>query len=109
MQNTNSARVTLSTQPEKLTYSVKVINASRKSQYVIRKLRDSIPFFSVSNKKKYLFEHLQENVLDMGFIEPGHGVKGKQQWLTENADLEEMYALFKKKTRNCSLVLYSKG
>lgn len=42
-------------------------------------------------------EHLQEVVLDLGYIQPGHGVKGKQQWLVEDVDLDEMYTLFEKK------------
>ena len=29
----------------------------------------------------------------VGFIEPGHGAKGRQQWLTDSEDLKDMYSL----------------
>ena len=28
----------------------------------------------------------------VGFIEPGHGAKGRQQWLTDSEDLKDMYS-----------------
>ena len=33
----------------------------------------------------------------MGYIEPGHGVKGKQVWLVDDEDIAEMYTRFKAK------------
>ena len=36
-------------------------------------------------------------VLDIGYIEPGYGIKGKQMWLVEDTDLSEMYTCFKTK------------
>ena len=32
----------------------------------------------------------------LGYIEPGHGLKGKTQWLTGDDDLTEMYAKYGK-------------
>ena len=43
---------------------------------------------------------------DFGYIEPGHGMKGKQKWLHDNADIEEMYTHFLKK-RDVLLWCYS--
>ena len=44
---------------------------------------------------------------DFGYIiEPGHGMKGKQKWLHDNADIEEMYTNFLKK-RDVLLWCYS--
>ena len=31
----------------------------------------------------------------MGYIVPGHGLRGKQEWLCENSDLKEMYTQYK--------------
>ena len=98
MQNTNSATIILSpNRPDKVTYSVKVINVSRKSQYYVRKVRECVKFSSVSSLQEHLAKELEEVVLDIGYIEPGHGIKGKQMWLVENADLSEMYTRFKTK------------
>ena len=33
----------------------------------------------------------------VGFIEPGHGLKGKQHWISDEEDIETMYACFKGK------------
>ena len=34
----------------------------------------------------------------VGYIEPGHGAKGKQRWLTSIDDLKDMYRVHKGKT-----------
>lgn len=30
-------------------------------------------------------------ITQLGYLEPGHGVKGKQRWLSSPADLKDMY------------------
>lgn len=73
------------------------MNVSRKSQYVVRKLRsDTEKFLSIKALRECLAAQLGENILDVGYIEPGHGLKGKQIWLTEDDDFEDMYSRFKK-------------
>jgi hypothetical protein len=47
--------------------------------------------------KAHLAEVFEEVVLDVGYIEHGHGMKGKQVWLVEDADVAEKYARFKTK------------
>ena len=85
MQNTNLATITLSPlQPDEVTYSVKVINVSRKSQYYVRKVRECVKFSSVSFLQEHLAKELEEVALDVSYIEPGHGIKGKQMWLVED-------------------------
>ena len=76
---------------------MKVINVNRKSQYIVRKMCCSERFSSIVALKEYLTKELRETVLDIGYIEPGHGMRGKQLWLVEDIDLTEMYELFKKK------------
>jgi len=34
---------------------------------------------------------VEEDEIETGFIEPGHGVKGKQHWIVEDDDLQDMY------------------
>ena len=63
----------------------------------MRKIRESCRFSSVSSLKEHLTEALQEVILDVGYNEPGHGLKGRQVWLVEDADVIEMYSRFKKR------------
>ena len=62
-------------------YSVKVIpNASRKSEFTIERLRDCEEKFSdVSILKAKLQEVFLKDTqeIDVGYIEPGHGARGK--------------------------------
>lgn len=37
---------------------------------------------------------IDENGLSMGYVEPGHGYKGKQRWLYSDEDLREMYSTY---------------
>ena len=46
----------------------------------------------------------EQGKLTFGYIIPGHGLKGKQEWITEDGDLENMYEVFCKKKRNSHLV-----
>lgn len=42
--------------------------------------------------------------VELGYIEPGHGMKGRKQWLVSNNDIEEMY---KKHSGKHSILLWS--
>ena len=89
---------------DNLQYSVKVIpNALRKSNFTIEKLRDCDERFSdVSDLKAKLQELFLKETgeIDVGYIEPGHGARGKLRWLSNSADLEDMYTLFSIKNKN---------
>ena len=39
------------------------------------------------------------NVVDIGYLEPGHGMKGRKQWLNTDDDVEVMYE--KHAGKNC--------
>ena len=38
-----------------------------------------------------------EDEIELGFIEPGHGTKGRQQWLVDDDDLSDMYKSYEGK------------
>ena len=79
------------------TYNVKVINNSKKSVYDIRPLAHKQRFSSLSDLKTCVQEEIGPVMNDtMGFIEPGHGKKGKIRELCTE-DLSEMYVLYKRK------------
>lgn len=84
----------------KFSYSVKVINPAKKSEYVVQKLRVTKRFESVDEIKENLVSTIQglPSVIDqLGYIEPGHGAKGRQRWLSSYDDLKDMYSLHEKK------------
>lgn len=82
-------------------YSIKIVNPVRmsnsknvrvckwKSCQSLSELRNflgvRVPSVEVDGKKPD-FE-----TVDIGYIEPGHGMKGKKQWLITDDDIEEMY------------------
>ena len=84
-------------------YSVKVVNPSKKSDYFIRKWRTSVRFQSVQQLRRSLCEELNDMLvgdhseLEIGYIEPGHGTRGKQRWIFDDKDLADMYQVYSKK------------
>ena len=79
---------------------MKVINPVKKSEYVVQKLRITTAFKSIDEIKETLVSTVQglPSVIDqLGYIEPGHGAKGKQRWLSVYEDLKDMYLLHQKK------------
>lgn len=45
---------------------------------------------------KVNFKEFQEddNNMRVGYVEPGHGWKGKQQWINTDKDLSELYSIY---------------
>ena len=80
---------------KKYTYSVKIIDPSRKSDYSIQKLSYSTRFSTAEDVRATLNSITGNEVERFGYIEPGHGVKGRQQWITSDGDIEEMYHCYK--------------
>ena len=79
---------------------MKVINPLKKSEYVVQKLRAIVVFKSIDEVKENLASFVQgvpSTIDQVGYIEPGHGVKGKQRWLSVSEDLEDMYTLHQQK------------
>jgi len=70
---------------------VKVVNPVRKSEYVIRKVRGIPKYTTVDELKEKLCEELNLDIEEMGYISPGHGLKGKLNPLTSDEDLDDMY------------------
>ena len=72
-------------------YSVKVANRARKSEYTVEKLMFSSKFSSIEELRSVLKSDLQFLPSEFGFVEPGHGLRGKQRWIHAATDIEEMY------------------
>ena len=81
---------------KKYTYDIKVINAAKKSEYTVKRLDFTGKFLAVKAIKAKIAE-ISENVTQIGYILPGHGLKGRQYFLTTDDDLSDMYVAFKGK------------
>ncbi len=81
------------------TYRVKVVNPERKSEFTMDKLSNNGQFKSVVELRQSLTDHLKFPVETVGYIEPGHGLRGKQQWITQESDLDDVYKALKSKRR----------
>lgn len=82
---------------DKYTYRVKVVNQERKSEFIMDKLSDTHRFKSMDELRHSLMDHLKFQVETLGYIEPGHGLRGKQQWLNRESDLDDMYECTKQR------------
>ena len=76
----------------------KVINQAKKSDYKIQKLATTTHFSSPDVIKQHILDIAPKLAGDsFGYIEPGHGLKGKLKLLTTDQDLVEMYSVYKTK------------
>lgn len=91
-------------------YSIKVINSARKTEFVIQQLHGLNEIFvSVEELKTAIGEGCESaQVNTIGYVEPGHGAKGKQRWLISDADVAEMYKIYQNK-KEILLWCYKKG
>lgn len=75
------------------------MNFKQKKDYVVRKLPETKRFESLSELSKVIASVLKcPEVKNIGFVEPGHGLKGKQHWLVDNNDLDDMYENFRSRS-----------
>lgn len=80
-----------------------MVNPRRKANYYVLPLR-SPKFTSVDDLKEKISELVSSEVDDVGYISPGHGVKGKQNIRLKS----NVYQLAgSKRDINCAVVLCS--
>ena len=75
-------------------YSVKVINSQKKSDDIVHKLPFNGKFSSLSHLKDILHTNFPDQYTSqnqVGYIQPGHGARGRQHWLNNDANIQEMY------------------
>ena len=75
-----SAASSSATQVQNPALSLKIISSKKKSEYVIQNLHLSTRFSSVTSLKEEIMSKCDGKASvdgGFGYIEPGHGVKGK--------------------------------
>ena len=87
---------------QKYSYSVKIYNPTRRSQFMWRDLHDvSHRFASIGALRLALYHELEDLLPDsedynLGYFE---GKQQKKKWLVSASDLEAMYTLYDGKSR----------
>lgn len=82
-----------------LSYSIKIIS-KKKADFSIQRLREiTAVYTSVEDLKKDVLSACNSNLSleNFGYIEPGHGSRGKQRWLASTDDLKDMYSVHRGK------------
>ena len=87
-------------------YTLKTVNPSRMSDYKAIRIHECPQRFfqSLDELREFIAKNIPstsniENIaaVEMGYIEPGHGTKGKKVWLCNDPDLKAMYDAHKRK------------
>lgn len=81
------------------------MDPGKKSDYDVKELRGCKKFTSIDEIKKTVSDAVDSPVGDIGYISPGHGMKGKKHPLVDEEDMVAMYTLYKGK-RNVLLWCY---
>lgn len=65
----------------------------------MKKLRFCKKIDLLDELKDYLraIEDVDPSLDQLGYIEPGHGARGRQLWLSSSEDLKDMYSLYDNK------------
>ena len=79
-------------------YVLKMINLSRMSEYKNVEIQRRGYCKSFSELKEFISSNLPSTIeapnlqeVEMGFIEPGHGSKGRKVWLFDDNDVQKIY------------------
>ena len=74
-------------------YSVKTINSRKKSEYAVHRLAFNEKMYILTTCKRDIINTSlpDQYISQVGDIQPGHSIKGKQIWLSKDRDVEEMY------------------
>lgn len=88
-------------------YSLKMVNPSCMRDFKTVDIRGQKLCSSLDELKEFIMSRLPSGIgdvpdleaVDMGFVEPGHGGKGRKVWLFNDDDLHNMYKTHQKKKR----------
>ena len=96
-------------------YSIKIINPDRMSEFKNVRVSKWKQCETLEDLRLFLTEKVPSvsseppdfSSVDLGYLEPGHGMKGKKQWFNNDDDVNEMYAKHAGR-RNIQLWAYSR-
>ena len=84
-------------------YSLKMINPARLSDFKTVNIHAKAYCESLDVLREFLKKNVSTSVdftlVDIGYIETGHGAKGRKVWLCDNDDVHKMYLEYKDKSK----------
>lgn len=87
-----------------VSYSIKLVNRSKKSDFRVYNLRVNGKFKNLVALQDYLKEKFEEvrdcDNMEFGYIMPGHGWRGKMKWISDDEDIDELYSVYTSKKIN---------
>ena len=93
-------------QPTEYCYTLKLINPLRMSEYKNLEIQSKGRCKSISELKEFISDNHPSgidgpnlNEVEMGYIEPGHGGKGRKVWIYDEKDVDKMYEAYANKKR----------
>ena len=100
-----------------MTYSfrIMIVNPNKKKEFVMAKAQKSCAnVLGFDEIKKVILASFPPDIpqpcadkLEFGYIEPGHGLRGKKEWILDDDDMEEL--LKSKKKKEFTLWCYSQA
>ena len=75
----------------KYRYSVKVMDPGKKSNYDVTVLQNCDRFMSLDEIERILSTTLDSQIGEVGYISPGHGMKGRKHTFHDDDDVQVMY------------------
>jgi len=80
---------------EQFVYKVKIMSSGKKSDFTVQKLQGKEVYSNIETLRKDILSQFSDKLVDgeieLGYIAPGHGLKGKQKWICSDDCLTEMY------------------
>ena len=86
----------------KILFKCKLVNPDKKSEFIIKKSH-ACKFQTMLEMESFLKDSFNElhkeqaEKLTFGYIVPGHGMKGRQEWITDDDDVKNMFDVYCKK------------
>ena len=75
---------------------MKLINPAKKSEFEVLNMHSRAVYSTIDELKHQKFGgKVSDTIQQVGYIEPGHGLRGKQRWLSSTDDLRAMYLMHK--------------
>ena len=91
-------------QPINYSYTIKLINPTRMSEYKNVEIQGKANCSSINELKEFVSTNHPSGVdmpnlvkVEMGYIEPGHGGKGRKVWIFDDGDVQRMYEAYTNK------------
>ena len=72
-------------------YSVKIMYPQCKTSFDVKKLSVSRKFHTREDVMDELSKELDGSVIEIGYVSPGHGLRGKHNTISTDRDVLKMY------------------